>query len=287
MDRRYLWIAELAMITLFVWVIAGIIASITGYVLYDPPLPQKKAEVAATQAKKTVKTRSTYDVITTRDLLKVAKSGPATGGSSQTGDAVMPFAEMGLALRGTITGPKEIARAIIEEASAQKLYRIGDNIKGATLVAIFRNKVIMEINGQEQMLIVEDTKSSASVASGSAQGSVRRPRFPRLPGAGAAAGVPDAMKNMDQVLGSARVVPYYRGGQPYGFRVSGVAEGAKIYELGVRSGDIIKSINGVPIRTPEDALNAYQQLQSNTTVDLELERRGGTTTRVTVPLGKQ
>lgn len=285
MDRRYLWIAELAMITLFVWVIAGIIASITGYVLYEPPFPQKKVEVSATQAKKPAKTRGTYDVITTRDLLKVAKSGPATGGSSLTGDADMPFAEMGLALRGTITGPKEIARAIIEEASAQKLYRIGDNIKGATLVAIFRNKVIMEINGQEQMLVVEDTKSSTSVASGSAQGSVRRPRFPRLPGA--AAGAPDAMKNMDQVLGSARVVPYYRGGQPYGFRVSDVAEGAKIYELGVRSGDIIKSINGVPIRTPEDALNAYQQLQSNTTVDLELERRGGTTTRVTVPLGKQ
>ncbi|MCK7479748.1 MAG: PDZ domain-containing protein [Candidatus Moduliflexus flocculans] len=91
------------------------------------------------------------------------------------------------------------------------------------------------------------------------------------------------MKNMDQLLGSARVVPYYRGGQPYGFRVSDVAEGAKVYELGMRTGDIIKSINGVPIRTPQDALNAYQELQSNTNVQMEIERQG-TTTTVSVPL---
>ena len=111
----------------------------------------------------------------------------------------------------------------------------------------------------------------------------RNPRFPVGNSVAGAGGVPDAMKNMDQLLGSARVVPYYRGGQPYGFRVSDVAEGAKVYELGVRTGDIIKSINGVPIRTPQDALNAYQELQSNTNVQMEIERQG-TTTTVSVPL---
>jgi general secretion pathway protein C len=188
---------------------------------------------------------------------------------------------MGIVLKGTITGPSEIARAIIEESNAQKLYRIGDTLKGATLIAIFRNKVIMDVNGQQKMLVIEEAKSGPGLASRAGRTN-RNPRFP-VGNSVAGAGVPDAMKNMDQLLGSARVVPYYRGGQPYGFRVSDVAEGAKVYEYGVRTGDIIKSINGVPIRTPQDALNAYQELQSNTNVQMEIERQGATTT-VSVPL---
>src|SRR5208337_1057200 len=102
----------------------------------------------------------------------------------------------------------------------QKLYRIGDTVKGARLIAIFRNKVIMDVNGQQQMLVVEETKSGLGLASRAGMG--REPRRPRSAGASSSAnagGIPEAMKNMDQLLGNARVVPYYRGGQPYGFRV--------------------------------------------------------------------
>jgi len=88
---------------------------------------------------------------------------------------------------------------------------------------------------------------------------------------------------MDQLIGNARVVPYYRGGQPYGFRVSNVVEGSQVYEHGMRSGDIIKSVNGIPIKTPQDALNAYQELQNGTTVQMEVERQGATTS-LTIPL---
>jgi general secretion pathway protein C len=282
MDRRYKLIATIVMITLFIWVIAGIITTILGHALYTPPRPQKVVEAASLGRNKPLKTKSTYEVILNRDLLKVAKATPTGQDQSITGDAERPLAEMGIFLKGTITGPSEIARAIIEESNEQKLYRIGDILKGATLIAIFRNKVIMDVNGQQKMLVVEEAKSAPGLASRTARTS-RNPRFPVGNSVAGAGGVPDAMKNMDQLLGSARVVPYYRGGQPYGFRVSDVAEGAKVYELGVRTGDIIKSINGVPIRTPQDALNAYQELQSNTNVQMEIERQG-TTTTVSVPL---
>ncbi len=282
MDRRYKLIATIVMITLFVWVIAGIITTISGHILYNPPRPQKTVEVANVNRDKQPKTRSSYDVIATRDLLKLVKARPAGQGQEISGDAERPLAELGLALKGTITGPSEIARAIIEESNDQKLYRIGDTLKGATLIAIFRNKVIMDVNGQQKMLVVEESKSSQSLASRTGRAG-RSPRFPAGTSLAGAGGIPEAMKNMDQLLGSARVVPYYRGGQPYGFRISGVAEGAKVYELGVRTGDIIKSINGVPIRTPQDALNAYQELQNSTNAQLEIERQGSTTT-VSVPL---
>jgi len=282
MDRRYKLIATIVMITFFIWVIAGIITTLLGHGLYNPPKPQKVAPVAGLSRNKPLKTRSTYDVILTRDLLKVAKTGTSGQDQAITGDAERPLAEMGISLKGTITGPSEIARAIIEESNAQKLYRIGDTLKGATLIAIFRNTVIMDVNGQQKMLVVEEAKSGPGLASRAGRTN-RNPRFPVGNSVAGAGGVPEAMKNMDQLLGNARVVPYYRGGQPYGFRVSDVAEGAKVYELGMRTGDIIKSINGVPIRTPQDALNAYQELQNNTNVQMEIERQG-TTTTLSVPL---
>lgn len=280
MDRRYKLIAVMVMITLFIWVIAGIITGVVGHMLYEPPRPGKAVEVTKINKNRQHRSKNDYDVITSRDLLKVNKAKPA-GDQPIAGDAERPLAQMGIALRGTITGPSEIARAIIEEAGDQKLFRIGETIKGATLIAIFRNKVIMDVNGQQQMLIVEETQSSTRVASRS-PGS-REPRRPRISSAAGASGVPQAMRNMDQLIGNARVVPYYRGGQPYGFRVSDVVEGSEIYNHGMRSGDIIKSVNGVPIRTPQDALSAYQELQNGSTVQLEVERQG-TTTSLNIPL---
>jgi len=277
MDRRYKLIAVIAMITLFIWVIAGIVTGVIGHILYEPPGPVRTVEITAINKDRQPRSKSEYAVIASRDLLKVNKSRPA-GDQRLSGDVERPLAQMGITLRGTITGPSEIARAIIEEAGEQKLFRIGENVKEATLIAIFRNKVIMEVNGQQQMLVVEETPSTTTVASRTS--GVREPRRPRTAAAG---GVPAAMRNMDQLIGNARVVPYYRGGQPYGFRVSDVVEGSQIHEYGMRTGDIIRSVNGVPIRTPQDALSAYQELQSSSTVQLEVERQG-TTTSISVPL---
>ena len=114
-------------------------------------------------------------------------------------------------------------------------------------------------------------------------------RFPRargaFPSAGAAPGVNQPMKNFDEFLGNARVVPYFKGGEPYGFRVSNLGSDAPVYGLGMRTGDIIRSVNGVPIRTPEDAFKAYQQFQDQANVQLDVERNGQSTT-VTVPITK-
>jgi general secretion pathway protein C len=98
-------------------------------------------------------------------------------------------------------------------------------------------------------------------------------------------GASPIMKNLDQFIGKARVVPYFKGGEPYGFRVSNLGSDAKAYGLGVRAGDIIRSVNGVPVRTPEDAFKAYQDFQNEPNVQMELERNGQSVT-VSVPMNQ-
>ncbi len=282
MTKRLTWLIQLTVLTLFAWVIAGIVTTVGGHLLYSIPAPREQTARTEAPKEESLRTKDAYTVVYERDLFKVPRAGASSGLVGFDKDAVRPMAEMGLKLKGTIAGPEEIARAVIENANAQKIYKIGDEVMGAKLLAIFRNKVIMNVGGQEQMLVVEETASAGVPAA--APG-----RFPRtrgaFPSAGAAPGVNQPMKNFDEFLGNARVVPYFKGGEPYGFRVSNLGSDAPVYGLGMRTGDIIRSVNGVPIRTPEDAFKAYQQFQDQANVQLDVERNGQSTT-VTVPITK-
>lgn len=277
MLKRYMWLVHLGILTVFIWVIVGIVMSITGHVLYKMPTPGKTSPVMLETRRQPPKDRSFYDLIKTRDLFKVASRGAVTGVRDQ--NAVLPIAAMGIILKGTIAGADEIARAIIDDKGKQQLYRIGDEIMGARILAIFRNKVIMEVNGQEQQLIPEEpgAKRGAPMAGLPGASPVG------MPGGTTSGDMANVMQNMEQFLGRARVVPYFKGGQPYGFRVSNVEGESPLFGMGVRSGDVIRSVNGIPVRSPEDAFQAYQQLANQSSVQVELER-GGSSLSVNVPL---
>ncbi|MEN6476102.1 MAG: type II secretion system protein N [Syntrophaceae bacterium] len=276
MPKRYQWLVHLAIVTVFIWVIVGIVSSITGHVFYKLPKPERSASVAVESHRRRPMDRGSYDIIKTRGLFDIQAKGALPAGGVDK-DRDRPIAEMGISLKGTITGPESWARAIIDDKGKQQLYKIGDEIMGARVLAIFRNKVIMDVNGQEQQL-VPDEPGGRKARGGRAMARA-------VPGS-APGGMPpsaDMMQNMEEFLGRARVVPYFKGGEPYGFRISNVDNNSPLYGVGVRSGDVIRSVNGIPIRSPEDAFKAYQQLGSLSSVQVELER-GGSSLSVTVPV---
>lgn len=45
-------------------------------------------------------------------------------------------------------------------------------------------------------------------------------------------------------------------------------------ELGLKSGDIVKGVNGQEIESVDDALKFYNNLKSSSSVQLQIERRG-------------
>ncbi len=276
MPKRYQWLVHLAILTLFIWVIAGIVWSITGHIFYKPPQPDRRGVTVETPRRRPAD-RGSYDIIKTRGLFDIqAKGALPSGGVDQDKDR--PIAEMGISLKGTITGPEAFARAIIDDKGKQQLYKIGDEIMGARVLAIFRNKVIMEVNGQEQQLVPEEPGGRKAGRAGPAMARAMPER-----GSNGAMPPADVMQNMEQFLGRARVVPYFKGGEPYGFRISNVDNDSPLYGVGVRSGDVIRSVNGIPVRSPEDAFKAYQQLGDLSSVQVELER-GGSSLSVTVPV---
>jgi len=72
----------------------------------------------------------------------------------------------------------------------------------------------------------------------------------------------------------ARIVPNYRSGKYEGFKLVGVRPGSLYRAIGIRSGDVIKTINGKPIDSPNKAIELFDRLKASSNIALEIERRG-------------
>jgi len=69
------------------------------------------------------------------------------------------------------------------------------------------------------------------------------------------------------------------GGRLSGFRATFVKEGSIVSSLGLKTGDVLKSVNGVTLDRPDQLLQLYSTLQSTRRFDVELERDGARITK--------
>jgi general secretion pathway protein C len=76
------------------------------------------------------------------------------------------------------------------------------------------------------------------------------------------------------VLADARFYPYREGGVVKGYLISQVRPSGVFYGMGMRSGDIILSVNDYVIDAPEKAMSLMKGLKGETNVKLDILRRG-------------
>ena len=72
----------------------------------------------------------------------------------------------------------------------------------------------------------------------------------------------------------ARIVPYFKDGQPAGFKLFAIRPNTLYSKLGLKNGDVVLKLNGVDLTSPDNALQAYQGLKDAKTVTMEILRRG-------------
>ena len=76
----------------------------------------------------------------------------------------------------------------------------------------------------------------------------------------------------------ARVVPTVRDGESRGFKLYGIRPGTLPKLLGFKNGDLIRSVNGVPISSLDKVMELYSSLRGVDHLELEVERRDATAT---------
>jgi len=188
-------------------------------------------------------------------------------------------------LVGTIIGPDNHSYAIIQEGGErkQKVYHLREKIGEGEITKIFRDKVLIKRQGEEEILPLTPAKPEKEI---------RRQPPPQAsvpPPAGEVVrrlsanrflvnreDVTASVGNINQFMTQARFKPYFAMGQPSGYSVSEIIPGSLFEKIGLRNNDVIKKVNGQMINKPEEVFQAYSQLLRDSNIEVEIERGGRT-----------
>ena len=83
-----------------------------------------------------------------------------------------------------------------------------------------------------------------------------------------------ALANPARFARSVRVRPYKKNGEVVGFRLRRVKGNSPLAKLGARRGDIIHSVNGVPLTSVDKALTVYQNMRNESRLVFSITRKG-------------
>ena len=222
-----------------------------------------------------------YEVIARRDLFKTAKK-EAEKKPDMNVDALTET-RLNLKLWGTIAGDAARTYAVIEDPKIheQHLYRVGDMIQAAKVKMILRERVVLTVDGRDEVLAIQNSEKSGS-------GPPNRQATPAVnPTMRPSAQLPQSRPiTLDRETASAlsakpedlirevRVRTHMENGQPAGVLLSGIRPNSVFRKLGLRSGDIVTGFDDTMIETPESLPVILEQIASTSTLSLKIKRGG-------------
>ncbi len=86
--------------------------------------------------------------------------------------------------------------------------------------------------------------------------------------------VDQLIENSSDLMSQARILPYERDGAVQGFKLYGIRRNSLLGKLGLRNGDIVNSIGGMEMTSPDRALQAYTKLRNTSNLAITVTRRG-------------
>lgn len=86
------------------------------------------------------------------------------------------------------------------------------------------------------------------------------------------------LQNQGELMRSARVVPHEENGRVVGVKLYGIRKSSLFGKLGLQNGDMLRTINGFDMGSPDSALEAYAKLRSASNLSVALVRRGNAVT---------
>jgi len=268
---------NLALLTFGIYLgVSGFYRIITAQVVLESPTSNmKKIDIVEREIYRPL---LFYKAIIDRNLFKTGMESGEKKKSTNVNLDEIKQTELNLKLWGTVTGPATYAFAVIEETKNrnQSLYRTGDTVQNATVKLILREKVVLNVDGRDEILEIErlDTKMKRGVSSiSSRSGRYSKPlRAQRI--TLRRAQIQSAMENVSDLMSQVKIRPHFENGQPDGLTLSSLKPRSIFRKMGLRNGDIITGIDGSPIQTVDDALKFYENLTSSSNVALQLKRRG-------------
>ncbi len=187
--------------------------------------------------------------------------------------------------------------ASIEAAGKTMLYRAGMQVDGNEVVGIREHRVFVRPSGRPLCQIVMFKPPDA-------MGPQSSPMTPAMPEPPMVSETPNksgtsedelsqgitqvsdtqynvsralldkVLSNQAELMRAARIIPYEENGRVIGVKVYGIRRSSLLGKLGVQNGDVLKTINGFDLSSPDSALEAYTKLREMDQFTIAMVRRG-------------
>ncbi|SNR80578.1 PDZ domain-containing protein [Desulfurobacterium atlanticum] len=179
-------------------------------------------------------------------------------------------------IAGTLIAGK-VKYAIVETGDIRRILREGEQLDGFKLVKVEKFFVEVEKGGRRFKIRVfgkdfkgVERKIEKSTRPSSATVHSTAPKVIKL----ARAMVEKETADIGKLLKDVAIMPVLRGGKTIGYKFARIKRGSILRKIGLKPGDIILSVNDVPVTTVDDTFKIYNILRNEDTVKVELERRG-------------
>lgn len=287
---------------------AGMVA---GNVLGQAPNPGKgmvvdrpnvRRDVNAISVRKAVVDRNIFnsenEVPTEAEPGKTVKAKPAQGfdPTAECQPSTLNVELMGAIVSGD---PEQSVVSLKEKGfAAADHYRVGDVLVGqqeASIYAVAPGVVVINNNGNKECIEIKKSKYYESISAGldeeeedlnrvadkSAEVDAERTRTIRL-----------EFSYVEQELGpgfvkileSGRLVPFSAEGAMKGFKLVGVKPESLWRKVGLSSGDVLTSVNGISMAEPDKGFTIFESLQNEKQIRVEYLDKGEMPSVVTIEI---
>jgi len=281
MANRYFTIANLLLATAGVYFGVSIFYAVLTAGLNTGPPPVPAAGRALSTGPESPGGVSDYQAIVDRNLFNTGKNPLAVTGKGTAGIDVDKLKQTGLKLKlwGTGVGPDGQTYAVIEDPKTreQLLYRPGDTIQKAAIKIVLRQKVVLNVDGRDEVLIMEEPGILRAAAPGPTAEAAPVPRLAAGPNEQVALTgeqIEKALEDVGDLLSQATFRPHIEDGHPAGISITGIKPNAIFRKLRLRNGDVITGVNNQAITSVDDAMKVFGTLSAEGPIQVQVKRRG-------------
>ncbi len=167
---------------------------------------------------------------------------------------------------------------VIEDRLGTTFLSKGERYVGYQLEEIYEGRAVFSKNGRHYDLVIEDEEKTPAAphATGASNysggGNVGENSFE--PVSVTHEMIDSYIKNPAKIWRNIRIQEIRRNGQIDGFRVNYVKKGSFFDQAGLRSGDIIKAIDGNELKSLADVMRYYNDIQNLSGLTLTVLRGG-------------
>jgi general secretion pathway protein C len=279
MVNRTFTIANLLLAAAGVYFCVGIFYAVLTAGLDGGPAPAPAAGRALTAGPESPAGVGDYQAIVDRNLFNSGKKPLTEPGKGAIDVDKLKQTGLKLKLWGTAIGPGGHLYAAIEDPKTreQLLYRAGDTVQKAAVKMVLRQKVVLNVDGRDEVLIQEEPGIVRAAVPGPAAEAAPAPRLAAEPSEQVAVTgeqIEKAMEDVGDLLTQATFRPHIEDGRPAGISITGIKPNAIFRKLRLRNGDVITGVNNQSITSVDDAMKVFGTLSADGPIQVQVKRRG-------------